>query len=300
MKERVIAIVGPTAVGKTKLSIALAKALNAEIISGDSAQVYRGLNIGTAKITPEEMEGIPHHLLDLFEPTEQFTVYDFQQLAREKIREINARGKVPLIVGGTGLYIRAALYDYLFTPGGRDLSFEHQFNHLSNEALHALLASYDPEGAQAIHPNNRRRILRKLDILRKGGTFPDQPPRLLYDALIIGLTMDRERLYQRIEQRVDEMVERGLIEEAKALFDRGILPNIIGYKEFIPYFKGEASLMEALATLKKNTRRLAKRQLSFFRNQFPELVWVSVDEVHFDRTIEEVKALVFPWLAKFK
>lgn len=295
MKEKVIAIVGPTAVGKTKLSIDIAKALDTEIISGDSAQVYRGLDIGTAKITEEEMAGIPHHLIDIIEPNEQFTVFEFQQLVRSKIKEINNKGKVPLLVGGTGLYVRAVLYDYQFTPGGRKESFEEQFAHLSNEELHALLMEKDKERAQGIHPNNRRRILRLLDILEKGGKVQDEPPKLVYDALIIGLDMDRQRLYERINERVDIMIEMGLVDEAKSIYDQGIQPNIIGYKEFFPYFEGKYSLTDAIEQLKKDTRRLAKRQLTFFRNQFPELIWVEVDEKDFGKVIDEVRHIVLKW-----
>lgn len=295
MHERVIAIVGPTAVGKTKLGVEMAKFLNTEVISGDSAQIYKRLDIGTAKITEEEMEGIPHHLIDIKEPTESFSVYEFQQLVRAKITEINRKGKIPILVGGTGLYVRAVLYDYRFSPGGRTSAFEDQFNGYSNEELHQLLRKMDPEGAQEIHLNDRRRILRRLSILEEGEKPEIVPPKLLYDALIIGLNMDRPLLYERINRRVDVMLEMGLLNEVKALYDDGICPNIISYKEFVPYFNGEWTLDEAVETLKKNTRRLAKRQMTFFKNQF-DLTWVDVQPNDFNQTIAEVKAIITRWV----
>lgn len=296
--DRVIVIVGPTAVGKTKLSIELAKYYSAEIISGDSAQIYRGLDIGTAKIKPEEMEGIPHHLLDLKEPGAGFSVHEYQTLVREKIRDINARGKIPIIVGGTGLYIRAVLYDYRFTPVERSQDFANQYRDYTNEELYERLFQYDQALAATLHPNNRRRVLRALEIIENENR-PHQEVKteqdLLYDAYLIGLDLERDILYQRINNRVLQMVEEGLVEEAQTLFKQGIVPNIIGYKELVPYFNGESDLATCIAKIQQNSRHLAKRQLTFFRHQF-QLNWFKVDLNHFDQLVQSVKSAIDLWL----
>ena len=276
----VIAIVGPTAVGKTALSIELAKKLDGEIINGDSMQVYRELNIGTAKITQEEMKGIPHHLLDILAPTESFSVADYQQVVREKITEIQARGKMPIIVGGTGLYIQAVLYDFRFTEEKIDdkvrAAYYADLEKVGPEAMHARLAVVDPDTAKTIHPNNTRRVIRALEMaehsdVKKSHEAQHQGERALYNHLIIGLNMDREKLYGRINLRVDRMLEQGLIEEVRGLYDRGIRDvqsiRAIGYKELYDYFDGRETFEQAIENLKQNSRRYAKRQLTYFRNK---------------------------------
>lgn len=281
----VIAIVGPTAVGKTALSIELAKKLDGEIINGDSMQVYRDLNIGTAKITPEEMDGVPHHLLDILEPTDSFSVADYQQAVREKITEIQARGKMPIIVGGTGLYVQAVLYDFRFTEEKIDEGVREAYytalEQLGPEAMHARLAAVDPETAKTIHPNNTRRVIRALEMaehsdVKKSNDAQHQGEKALYHHLIIGLNMDREKLYERINLRVDMMLEQGLVDEVRGLYDRDIRDvqaiRAIGYKELYDYFDGRETFKQAIENLKRNSRRYAKRQLTYFRNKM-DITW---------------------------
>jgi tRNA dimethylallyltransferase len=279
-KEKLLVLIGPTAVGKTKLSIELAKSFNGEIISGDSMQVYQGMDIGTAKITEEEMEGIPHHLIDIKDPDEPFSVAEFQELVRSKITAITSRKKLPMIVGGTGLYIQSVLYDYQFTEAASDHEFRMKLEQMAeekgNEELHQKLRGVDPESAERIHPNNLRRVIRALEIFHCTGKTmteyqQEQQPELLYDACLIGLTMDRELLYNRINKRVDLMMEQGLLEEVKDLYDRGIRDcqsiQAIGYKELYDYFDDRVNLKDAVENLKQNSRRYAKRQLTWFRNK---------------------------------
>lgn len=281
----VIAIVGPTAVGKTALSIELAKKLDGEIINGDSMQVYRDLNIGTAKITPEEMDGVPHHLLDILEPTDSFSVADYQQAVREKITEIQSRGKMPIIVGGTGLYVQAVLYDFRFTEEKIDEGVREAYytalEQLGPEAMHARLAAVDPETAKTIHPNNTRRVIRALEMaehsdVKKSNDAQHQGEKALYHHLIIGLNMDREKLYERINLRVDMMLEQGLVDEVRGLYDRDIRDvqaiRAIGYKELYDYFDGRETFEQAIENLKQNSRRYAKRQLTYFRNKM-DITW---------------------------
>ena len=276
----IIVITGPTATGKTKLSIELAKKLDGEIINGDSMQVYRELNIGTAKITQEEMDGIPHHLLDILAPTDSFSVADYQQVVREKIAEIQARGKMPIIVGGTGLYIQAVLYDFRFTEEKIDdevrAAYYADLERVGPEAMHARLAAVDPDTAKTIHPNNTRRVIRALEMaehsdVKKSHEAQHQGEQALYNHLIIGLNMDREKLYDRINLRVDMMLEQGLVEEVRGLYDRGIRDvqsiRAIGYKELYDYFDGRETFEQAIENLKQNSRRYAKRQLTYFRNK---------------------------------
>ena len=294
----VVAIIGPTASGKTALSIELAKWLGAEIINGDSMQVYKQLDIGTAKITKEEMQGVPHHLLDIKEPTENFSVAEYQQLVRAKIEEIKARGKLPIIVGGTGLYVQSVLYDFNFTKEEVDeearKAYYQELEKIGPDAMHARLAKLDPKTAETIHPNNTRRVIRALEMVELSGTSKaneehnrgDMP---IYNHLILGLDMDREKLYERINLRVDIMMEKGLLEEARALYDAGIRDTqavkAIGYKELFAYFDGFCTLQEAIDQIKQNSRRYAKRQLTYFRNKM-DVHWVSND-------IGEIKKLLF-------
>ncbi|MCC9020880.1 tRNA (adenosine(37)-N6)-dimethylallyltransferase MiaA [Bacillus nakamurai] len=281
-KQSVVILVGPTAVGKTNVSIQLAKMLNAEIISGDSMQVYKGMDIGTAKITEQEMEGVPHHLIDILEPSDSFSTADYQKMVRAKISEIANRGKLPMIVGGTGLYIQSVLYDYTFTENSGDPVFRENMEKLAAEEgagfLHAKLAAADPEAAAAIHENNTRRVIRALEILHTSGKtmsehLKDQKREMLYNAILIGLTMDRQALYDRINERVDMMMEAGLLDEVKRLYDRNLRDSqaiqAIGYKELYEYLDGRVTLSEAVGQLKQNSRRYAKRQLTWFRNKMP-------------------------------
>lgn len=298
----VLCIVGPTAVGKTKMSIELAKQLNGEIISGDSMQIYRGMDIGTAKATMDERQGIPHHLIDEKNPDEPYSVAAFQQTVRAKMEEIKSRGKLPIIVGGTGLYIKSVLYDYEFAGESESKEVdEAKYGHLSNEELHAKLAAVDEAGAKDIHPNNRKRVIRALEIyetsgVKKSEMIEKQEHKMIYDACLIGLTDDRTVLYDRINKRVDTMYETGLVEEVKALFDEGIPAEsqsirAIGYKELYDYFKGFISLEESKELIKRNSRRYAKRQYTWFNNQM-DVTWFKVDVQHFDKTVQEVLTYV--------
>ena len=298
----VLCIVGPTAVGKTKMSIELAKQLNGEIISGDSMQIYRGMDLGTAKATMDERQGIPHHLIDEKNPDEPYSVAAFQQTVRAKMEEIKSRGKLPIIVGGTGLYIKSVLYDYEFAGESESKEIdEAKYGHLSNEELHAKLAAVDEAGAKDIHPNNRKRVIRALEIyetsgVKKSEMIEKQEHKMIYDACLIGLTDDRNVLYDRINKRVDTMYETGLVEEVKALFDEGIPAEsqsirAIGYKELYDYFKGLISLEESKELIKRNSRRYAKRQYTWFNNQM-DVTWFKVDVQHFDKTVKEVLTYV--------
>ncbi|MEH7490806.1 tRNA (adenosine(37)-N6)-dimethylallyltransferase MiaA [Neobacillus niacini] len=290
-KQKLLVIIGPTAVGKTKLSIELAKRYNGEIISGDSMQIYRGMDIGTAKIKHEEMEGIPHHLIDIKEPDESFSVAEFQQLVRRKISEITSKGKLPIIVGGTGLYIQAVIYDYQFSEAPADeefrLQLEERANEIGNVALHQELTKVDPESASQIHPNNVRRVIRALEIFHCTGKIMsdyqnNQQPDLLYETALIGLTMEREKLYERINMRVEMMISEGLLDEVSNLHKQGLRDcqsiQAIGYKEIYDYLDGKVNLDLAVENLKQNSRRYAKRQLTWFRNKM-EVKWFDMTDV---------------------
>ena len=289
-REKVLVLIGPTAVGKTKLSIEIAKAFNCEIISGDSMQIYRGMDIGTAKIKKEEMDGIPHHLIDIKEPHENFSVAEFQELVRRKITEIHARGKIPFIVGGTGLYIQAVLYDYEFPDDSYDPELRQKLmdevDEKGIEHFYQKLMAVDPVKAKKIHPNNKRRIVRALEVYYTTGETMSaisakQKKEPIYDCLIIGLTMDREKLYERINARVDQMMDEGLLDEVKRLYEMDLkdvsATQAIGYKELFEYFEGKVSLEEAVENLKRNTRRFAKRQLTWFKNKMT-VEWFDVTE----------------------
>lgn len=277
----VVAIVGPTASGKTALSIELSKKLGGEIINGDSMQVYKGMDIGTAKIRPGEMEGIPHHLLDIKNPDEPFSVAEYQQLVRGKIKEIQKRGNLPILVGGTGMYVQSVLFDYRFEKSEVDQklrqSLYEELESAGPEAMHRKLMDLDP--SIDIHPNNTRRVIRALEIVLAGGKKEDgsraQSP--MYDEAIIGLDVPREVLYERIDRRVDSMISDGLIEEARKFYDSGLQDvqsiQAIGYKELYAYFDGSDTLQEAVAKLKRNSRKYAKRQFTYFRNKLP-VYWV--------------------------
>lgn len=300
MKEKVIVIVGPTAVGKTKLSIELAKQFGGEIINGDSMQVYTGLDIGTAKVTEEEAEGVTHHLIDIKDPSEPYTVSDFKRDATEKIKEIASRNKLPIVVGGTGLYIESLLFD--ISHGGEakpNQAFRDEMDDFAREKgreeLHHLLKQRDPKAAEAIHQNNVRRVIRALEVIHETGQpfsafQKEKTKEPVFDAYVIALNTDRALLYDRINQRVDLMMEAGLLKEAKNLWQT--VPKEaqslkgIGYKEFIPFFKGEAALEEVSEAVKQHSRNYAKRQLTWFRNRFSVDMWANLVEES-----EEIEAI---------
>ncbi len=283
----VIVILGPTAVGKTKMSIELAKLLNGEIINVDSTQIYKNLDIATAKIKDEEKENIPHHLFDIKDITEDYTVYDYQKDCRNKIAEILKKNKIPILVGGTGLYIKAALYDYKFND-----EVNNQFEDLTNEEIYNKLKELDKN--IDIHINNRKRLVRALNYCLNNNlkfSEKEKTDKLLYDTIFIGLTTDRNILYDRINKRVDVMVKEGLLEEAKRIYDLNIRTKAvmtpIGYKELFPYFEGKKSLDKCLDLIKQNSRKYAKRQYTWFNNQM-KVTWFNVDFDNFNNTIKEV------------
>lgn len=291
MKRPLIVIGGPTACGKTGFSIELAKKIGGEIISADSMQVYRYMDIGTAKVTAEETQGVPHFLIDELEPDEEYNVMLFQQKAKAYIMDICRRGKIPILVGGTGFYINALLYDSEFTETENDTAFREACYAIAREqgpeVLYEKLKQTDPEYAAEIHANNVKRVTRaleyhyltgeKLSAHNAAQKQKDSP----YNAAVFILTMERERLYRRIEERVDQMLRQGLAEEVRGLLERGYRPELvsmqgIGYKELVPYCMGECALEEAAEQLKTNTRRFAKRQLTWFRRQIDGL-WLDMD-----------------------
>lgn len=286
---KVLVIVGPTGIGKTKLSIELAKRVNGEIINADSTQVYKNLDIATAKIKEEEKEGIPHHLFDIKEIDEDYTVYDYQIDCRNKIDEIISRNKTPILVGGTGLYIKAALYNYKFEE---ETNTYNSYEEYSNEELYDMLQKVDIN--TNIHPNNRKRIIRALNYYKKNDkplSGKEKTDKILYDAIFIGLTCDRNVLYNRINKRVDIMLEEGLIDEAKKIYDNNIRTKAvltpIGYKELFKYFDGEMTLEETVELIKQRSRRYAKRQYTWFNNQM-NINWFNTDFSNFNNTVEEV------------
>ncbi len=283
--NKIIVIVGPTGIGKTKLSIELAKKLDAEIINGDSVAIYKKLDIGSAKPTIEERENIPHHLIDIKDAEEEYTVFDYQKDAREKIREIESRKKRIIIVGGTGLYIKAALYDYNFTEG----TTYNEYNDLSNEEILNKIKEHNLEKYPEL--NNRRRLVRLLNKLENNETITNHKDKLLYNIKVIGLTTSRDILYERINKRVDTMFNNGLLNEIESLKDKyktsKILNSGIGYKEFNDYLFNNKSIEEVKEEIKLNSRRFAKRQYTFFRNQF-NTKWYEVDLNNFDNTINEI------------
>lgn len=283
--KNIIVIVGPTGVGKTKLSIELAKKLNAEIINADSMQVYKELNIGTAKITDEEKEKIPHYLFDIVKPTDMYTVYDYQKDARKVIDNILSRGKRVIIVGGTGLYIKALLYDYEFQAENKT----YDFSNMSNTELLDKINSYNLD--INIHINNRKRLERTLTRLLNNNINANKSNTKLYDFLTVGLTASREKLYKIIDDRVDRMIDNGLVDEVKSFYDRGIRSKAIntgiGYKELYLYFDGKLELEDAINLIKKNSRHYAKRQYTFFNNQM-NIKWFNTNYDDFSKTVHEI------------
>lgn len=296
MKQPLIVLTGPTAVGKTSLSISLAKAVNGEIISADSMQVYRGMDIGSAKIREDEMAGVPHHLIDVLDPTEDFNIVLFQKLAKESMTGIYERGHVPILTGGTGFYIQAVTRDIDFTQAEQEDDYRRQLEALAAEKgaheLHEMLRKVDPESAEAIHENNVKRVIRALEFYHQNGTpisrhneeqhLQESPYRLSYFVL----NMPRELLYERIDQRVDQMLKAGLVDEVKRLKAAGCKKGMtsmqgLGYKEILAYLDGECSYEEAVRVLKRDTRHFAKRQLTWFRRE-KDVTWINKEEFAYD------------------
>ena len=292
--KKVLVIVGPTAVGKTAFGIRCALSFNGEVISGDSIQIYRGLDIGSAKPDEEERSAAVHHLIDIKDPDASYSVKEFQNLCRGKIDDIYSRGKLPILVGGTGLYIKAVLYDYTFFEEEKE---DDLFEDLSNEEIYERLKQLDPKALEKIHVNNRRRLVRALNISLKHeqgiSSIKDaQSHQPLYDCLIIGLTTDRQILFERINARVDQMMENGLLEEIEGLLKDGVnfsdqSMQGIGYKEWKAYFEGEMTKDECIEQIKIHSRHFAKRQYTFFNNQM---------EVHWHKNTEEALEEVKEWL----
>lgn len=297
MKNKVIVVVGPTAVGKTKISIELAKIYNTKIISGDSISIYKRLDIGSAKPTPLELKEVPHYLINIKDPTEAYSAADFQRDARKIINE----NDLSIICGGTGLYIQAALFNYEFDIRRRDESLDIKYKNTSNEELYEILKAVDPNLDQnRIHPNNRRRVLRALDIYYSTGKNIEaynKKEEAIYDYYIVYLRLERDILYDRINKRVDKMISDGLVLEAKTLYDEGIYPKGIGYKELIPYFDNDITLETAIDDIKKNSRHLAKRQETWFRNQMKSHFY-DVDLDSISNTVSKIKNDIDRWLEK--
>lgn len=285
--KKVIVIVGPTGVGKTKISIQLAKRFNSEIINCDQSQMRKLLNIGTAKITKEEMDGVPHHLIDFLEPISDYSIKDFQDDARNLIDNMNV---VPFIVGGSGLYIDAVITDYDLSNQKRDENIEDKYNELTNEELYNKLYNLNQEAALKTHPNNRKRVLRYLEIVSEKGELVSKPNLPYYDSLIIFLNKDREVLYDNINKRCDIMIEEGWIEEVKSLKEMGYDINLIkeiGYKEISDYLDNLISYDEMLEKIKQETRRYAKRQITWFKNKM-NCIEVYNDEKAFEFVCDEI------------
>lgn len=285
--DKIIVITGPTAIGKTKLSIEIAKKYNGEIINADAVQVYKGLDIGSAKVTDEEKEHIPHHLFDIKEVDEEYSIYHYQQDSRKIIEDIKSRGKIPILVGGTGLYIKAALYDYKLSKETENNTYDN----LTSEELYNELLKLDKN--IIIDKNNRRRLIRALNYYKenKDSINNNKTNKLLYNALFIGLTTNRSLLYEKINKRVDIMINNGLLEEITPYYNKNVrtkpLLNAIGYKEIYKYLDGEYTLEEAIEKIKQNSRHYAKRQYTFFNHQLP-VVWFETDFDNFNNTIKKV------------
>lgn len=286
--NKIVVIIGPTGVGKTKLSISLAKYLDAVVINADSMQVYRNLNIGTAKIKESEKEGIKHYLFDICDIEEEYNIYKYQKDGRKLLDKFQKEGKNVVLVGGSGLYIKSLLYDYKF----QEEEYKEAYENLTNQEL---LEEIKKHQETDIHVNNRKRLIRELNKIKNNNQITSDIHKKLYDFLLIGLTCDREKLYKIVDKRVDLMIEDGLIEEVKALYEKGInskaINTGIGYKELYSYFKGDISLEEAVKLIKKNTRHFIKRQYTFFKHQM-DVTWLNVDFSNFEHTINEAIKIV--------
>lgn len=299
MKQPLIILTGPTAVGKTKASIGLAKAIGGEIISADSMQVYKEMDIGSAKIRPEEMQGVPHHLVDVLSPAEEFHVVKFQQMAKDAMKEIYAKGKIPIMVGGTGFYIQAVLYDIDFTENDGDEAFRNELEAFAAEhgaeALHERLQICDPKAAQEIHAHNVKRVIRALEYFHQTGkpisehNAEQREKQSPYNAAYFVLNDDRAHLYERIDQRVDQMVEEGLLAEVTALKEKGYTRELVsmqglGYKEILAYLDGECSLEEAIRIIKRDTRHFSKRQITWFKRE-QGVIWINKNEFSYEEDL---------------
>ena len=296
MKRPLIVLTGPTAVGKTSLSISLAKAVNGEIISADSMQVYKKMDIGSAKIRPEEMQGVKHYLVDVLEPEEEFHIVKFQQMAKEAMEEIYEKGKIPILVGGTGFYIQAVTRDIDFTEAQQENTYRAELEKLAEtegaEYLHDRLKEVDPASADTIHANNVKRVIRALEFYHQNGTpisthnEEQKKQTSPYNLAYFVLNAPRDILYERIDKRVDQMLEEGLVKEVEGLkregYHRGMVSmQGLGYKEILAYLEGEYPLEEAVRILKRDTRHFAKRQLTWFRRE-SDVIWVDKDKFHWD------------------
>lgn len=296
MKKPLIVLTGPTAVGKTSLSISLAKAVNGEIISADSMQVYKGMDIGSAKIRKEEMQGVTHYHVDILEPEEEFHIVKFQELAKAALEEIYAKGKIPILVGGTGFYIQAVTRDIDFTQAEQETSYREELEQFAKEKgaeyLHEKLREVDSKSAENIHANNVKRVIRALEFYHQNGTpisehnEEQKQQTSPYNLAYFVLTAPREILYERIDRRVDQMMEEGLLEEVKSLRERGCHRGMVsmqglGYKEILAYLEGEYPLEEAVRILKRDTRHFAKRQLTWFRRE-QDVIWVDKEQFHWN------------------
>lgn len=291
--NKVIVIAGPTGVGKTKLSIELAKVYDGEVINADSMQIYKELDIGTAKIREDEKEGIIHHLFDIKSVEEEYSIYNYQIDCRRAIKDIQERGKTPIIVGGTGLYIKSALYDYNLDYSNTINSYDD----LSVEELYDKLISIDKEIDGKIDKDNRRRLVNAINYYERNGVsiIYNKTNKLLYDVVFIGLTTERANLYEIINRRVDKMIEEGLVDEVSKFYYNNIrtkpLVGGIGYKELYDYFDDMVSLEKAIDNIKRNSRRYAKKQYTFFNHQLP-IIWFDTDYNNFNNTVNEVKEYI--------
>ncbi|WP_141762893.1 tRNA (adenosine(37)-N6)-dimethylallyltransferase MiaA [Staphylococcus sp. HMSC74F12] len=302
-KPFIVVVVGPTASGKTELSVALAKKINGEVISGDSMQVYRQMDIGTAKVTQEEMEGVPHHLINILNPDEAFSAYEFKKRAEQCIADITARGKIPIIAGGTGLYIQSLIYNYPFekeeitAEKKREVAKKmNELEELDNDHLHQYLNTFDSKSALEIHPNNRKRVLRAIEYYLKTEKLLSSRKKVQqftenYDTLLVGIEMSRETLYFKINKRVDIMLTDGLFREVEALLESGYeheqSMQAIGYKELIPVVKGEETLSYAVDKLKQHSRQYAKRQLTWFKNKM-KVRWLDKENMSLQMMLDEI------------
>lgn len=309
MKQPLIILTGPTAVGKTKASIGLAKAVGGEIISADSMQIYKHMDIGSAKIRPEEMEGVRHYLVDELEPEEEFHVVRFQQMAKQAMKEIYEKGKIPILVGGTGFYIQAVLYDIDFTENGGDDTYRKELEQLAQtkgaEYLHERLEKVDPRSAQEIHAHNVKRVIRALEYYHQTGqkisehNAQERQKESPYNFVYFVLNDERQNLYRRINARVDQMIEEGLAAEVEHLKARGCTRGMVsmqglGYKEMLDYLDGKCSLEEAVSIIKRDTRHFAKRQITWFKRE-PDIVWIEKQQYNYEeerilaRMLEELR-----------
>ncbi len=299
MKKPLVILTGPTAVGKTKASIGLAKAIGGEIISADSMQVYKEMDIGSAKIRPEEMNGVPHYLVDALDPQEEFHVVRFQQMAKQAMEQIYANGHIPIVVGGTGFYIQALLYDIDFTESDGDTAYRESLEQFADkygsEALHTKLREVDPESAEAIHANNVKRVIRALEFFKQTGTKisdhneAERQKESPYSFVYFVLNDDRANLYYRIDKRVDQMINEGLVTEVESLKNKGCHKDMVsmqglGYKEIFEYLEGDITLEEAVYKIKRDTRHFAKRQITWFKRE-KQVIWIDKKACNYDEKV---------------